>query len=188
MDLLSVRFLILGQPQNVPGFHQVVAPTITTKGTPAVLYEKDTVPPYARVMLTAAKLPDEQDVNALVNPRFPFNQAALYPDTSSEAADPVVQPLPQSAVRATVSAWTAGRMTVSLAGADSRAGHLVVSENWYPDWHATVDGKAAVVRRADHSLLSVDVPRQRSRSSCGSIRRRTRAANWSARWRFSSRS
>jgi uncharacterized membrane protein YfhO len=34
----------------------------------------------------------------------------------------------------------------------------VVSENWYPDWRATVDGHSAVVRRADHSLLSVDVP------------------------------
>jgi uncharacterized membrane protein YfhO len=34
----------------------------------------------------------------------------------------------------------------------------VVSENWYPDWHATVDGKSAAVRRADHSLLSVDLP------------------------------
>ena len=49
-------------------------------------------------------------------------------------------------------------MTVSLDGSDDAAGHLVVSENWYPDWHATVDGKVATVRRADHSLLSVDLP------------------------------
>jgi uncharacterized membrane protein YfhO len=49
-------------------------------------------------------------------------------------------------------------MTVNLAGEDARKGHLLISENWYPDWHATVDGRPALVHRADHSLLSVDVP------------------------------
>jgi uncharacterized membrane protein YfhO len=49
-------------------------------------------------------------------------------------------------------------MTVSLAGSDTRGGHLVVSKNWYPDWHATVDDKSATARRANHSLLSVDLP------------------------------
>ena len=49
-------------------------------------------------------------------------------------------------------------MTIALDGRDARAGHLLVAENWYPDWHATVDGREATVRRADHTLLSVDVP------------------------------
>jgi uncharacterized membrane protein YfhO len=49
-------------------------------------------------------------------------------------------------------------MKIQLTGADATAGHLLVSENWYPDWHATVDGKDATVRRADHSLISVDLP------------------------------
>jgi Bacterial membrane protein YfhO len=158
MELLSVRFLIVGQPADVPGFHQVVPPTTTATGRPAVLYEKDSVPAYARVMLTAAKLPEDQDVSALVDPRFPFDKVAIYPDTSTAAADSIAQPFPASAVRASVSAWSPGRMAVSLSGADPRGGHLVVSENWYPDWHATVDGRSAAVRRADHSLLSVDVP------------------------------
>jgi hypothetical protein len=158
LELMSVRFLILGRTADVPGFHQVVAPTTTAVGNPAVLYEKDSTPAYARLMLTAAKLPEGQDVSVLVDPRFPMSRVALYPDTSSEGADPIVQPFPSSAVQATVSKWMPGRMSVSLAGADARAGHLVVSENWYPDWRATVDGHSAVVRRADHSLLSVDVP------------------------------
>ena len=36
--------------------------------------------------------------------------------------------------------------------------YVLVSENWYPDWNATVDGVAASVFRADMSLLSVPVP------------------------------
>jgi hypothetical protein len=158
LELLSVRFLILGQAATVPGFHQVVGPTTTAIGHPALLFEKDSAPAYARVILTAAKLPGDQDVDALVDPRFVVDRVALYPDTSSEAADPIVQPFPASAVRASVSKWSPGRMTVALSGADTRAGHLVVSENWYPDWHATIDGKSAIARRADHSLLGIDVP------------------------------
>ena len=33
-----------------------------------------------------------------------------------------------------------------------------MSENWYPDWHATVDGKPAQVVRAQFSLMAVPVP------------------------------
>jgi uncharacterized membrane protein YfhO len=33
-----------------------------------------------------------------------------------------------------------------------------VSENWYPDWHATVDGQPTVVVRAQFSLMAVPVP------------------------------
>jgi hypothetical protein len=158
LDLLSVRFLILGQSMSVPGFHEVVAPTTTAVGNPAVLYEKDSIPDYARVMLSAAKVPEDQEMGALVNPRFPFDRVALYADTSTETADSIVQPVPKSAMRASVSTWAPGRMTVSLSGADARPGHLVIAENWYPDWHATVDGKTAIVRRVDHALLGVDVP------------------------------
>ena len=36
--------------------------------------------------------------------------------------------------------------------------YVLVSENWYPDWHATVDGESAPTFRADMTLLSVPVP------------------------------
>lgn len=49
-------------------------------------------------------------------------------------------------------------MHISLSGAEAATSQLLVSENWYPDWHAEVDGKPGIVRRADHTLISVDVP------------------------------
>jgi uncharacterized membrane protein YfhO len=36
--------------------------------------------------------------------------------------------------------------------------YLFISENYYPDWHATVDGKRAEVVRAQYSLMAVPVP------------------------------
>lgn len=35
---------------------------------------------------------------------------------------------------------------------------LVVADNWYPGWHATVDGEEAQVLRAYHALRAVPVP------------------------------
>ena len=158
LDLLAIRYLILAQPQNVPGFHQVVGPTTTAIGNPAVLLERDSVVAYARVALTAAKIADSSEIPLLLDSRFPLGDLALFSDTSSVHQDALVRPLPQSQVHARVASWAPGSMTISLDGRDARPGHLIVAENWYPDWHATVDGREATVRRADHTLLSVDLP------------------------------
>jgi hypothetical protein len=157
-DLLAIRFLILDKAQALPGFHQVVGPTQTAFGTTAVLYERDTAPNYARVILAAAKLPEDQVVPTVIDSRFPVSGALLLPDTSTAQVAPAKQPFPMSQATASVTAWAPGKMTVSIAGADATAGHLLISENWYPDWHATVDGKPGVVRRADQTLISVDLP------------------------------
>jgi hypothetical protein len=158
LDLLAIRYLILPQPQQIPGFHEVVPPTKTVMGTPAILYERDTTPRWARVLPSSAKLADAQVVPTIVNPRFPASRVALFSDTSNVASPQAAPPFAPSNVSATVQTWKPGAMTIALQGSDAAPGHLLISENWYPDWHAEVDGKPGVVRRADHSLLSVDLP------------------------------
>jgi uncharacterized membrane protein YfhO len=49
-------------------------------------------------------------------------------------------------------------MRLTLAGSAAAPTYLVVVENWYPDWHATVDGRTVPVHRADYALLSVVLP------------------------------
>jgi uncharacterized membrane protein YfhO len=49
-------------------------------------------------------------------------------------------------------------MRIALSGADTRPSYLLVSETWYPDWHAAVDGKPAAVHRGNHAFLSVVLP------------------------------
>jgi hypothetical protein len=135
-----------------------VPATTTSYGSPGLLYERDSIPPYARVIVAAAKAPEAAQVPLLIDERFPVETVVLFADTSSARADSIVQPIPKSAVVANVANWKPGAMTVTLSGSDAKEGHLLVSENWYPDWHAEIDGKPGIVRRADHSLLSVDLP------------------------------
>lgn len=159
LDLLAIRFLILSEPQEVPGYRQVIGPTSTAFGTTAVLYERDTLPAYARVLPAAAKVPDARAVATLVDPRYPVNGVALLPDTSTASVTPASPPFAKSSIQATVTDWQPGAMTITLQGPDSAAGHLLVSENWYPDWHAEVDGQVGTVRRMNHALLGVDLPK-----------------------------
>jgi hypothetical protein len=160
MDLLGVRFLLLPEAQAVPGFHQVLGPVTTTPGSPAILLERDTVPAYARVVPGAAKLAEDQIVPTMVDQRFPYDRIALYGDTTSVSPEKILPgQLPEpAAIAATVADWAPGRMRVTLAGSAAAPTYLVIGENWYPDWHATVDGKAVPVHRADYALLSVVLP------------------------------
>jgi hypothetical protein len=116
------------------------------------------VPAYARVVATAVKLPEGQVVPTILDPRFPTGEIVLYPDTASVSPGPLVRPFPVSAVKAEVTDWEPGKMRIALTGTDQRPSYLIVSENWYPDWTATVDGKHAPLLRADHALLSVVIP------------------------------
>ncbi len=158
LDLLSIRFLISPAPQPIPGYHVVVGPITTTFGTPGVLYERDSIPAYARVAAVAAKLPEAQVPPTLADLRFPVRQVALLPDTSTSSSPVATPPFPVSQVTADVTDWQPGAMTIQLRGAETTTSQLIVSENWYPDWRAEIDGKPGVVRRTDHSLLGVDLP------------------------------
>lgn len=158
LDLLAVRYLILPEPQPVPGFHEVVSKITTTFGTPAVLYERDSVPAYARVVPASAKLAETQVVPTVTDPRFPVSNVAVFDDTATVTSPAAAQPFAEPKATASVISWQPGAMEIAVTGAESTPSHLVVSENWYKDWTATVDGKPGVVRRADHALLSVDLP------------------------------
>jgi hypothetical protein len=158
LDLLALRFVILPGDAANPGWHRIVGSTTDAFGNPAALYERDTTPRYARVLASAAKVKDDEAVSVLVNPRFPVSLVALFSDTASVEPAVLEQPLPLSPVTATVTDWAPGSMLIALHGESARPSYLLVSENWYPDWTARVDGMPASVHRADHSLIGLVIP------------------------------
>ena len=158
LQLFAVRFVTLAKPLAIPGFHQVLGPVATTPGRQAVLYEADTVPPYARLMSGAVKVPEAQVAGVVLDPRFPVLSVAVYGDSAPVTPDSLGEvPAPATATTRVI-AWEPGKVRIAIEGADQRSLYLVLGENWYKDWRATVDGAAVPVLRAQHTLLSVLVP------------------------------
>ncbi len=158
-DLLATRFLLLPDTQSVPGFHRIMEPTPTAHGSVGVLYERDTAPPYVRVLPAAAKLPEDQLVPTVIDPRFPVNGVVVFPESASVTPAQIRAGGPDTtSVRAKLTEWKPGSMRVALTGSDKATRYLLVSETWFKDWHATVDGRPAPVLRGDHALITVALP------------------------------
>jgi hypothetical protein len=158
-DLLGVRYLILPDSQAVPGFHAVSGRTPTRHGAGGILFRRDSAARYVRVVASAAKLPEEQVVSTVTDPRFPLNDVVLFPDTATVSPDPIRAGVPDTtAVRARLTEWKPGSMRIALEGRDPRPRYLLVAESWYKDWHAKVDGTTAPVHRGDHALIAVVIP------------------------------
>jgi hypothetical protein len=159
LDLLAVRFLLLPAEQPVPGYRRILGPAPTTPGGSGVLFERDSATRYVRFVPSAVKVPAEQVVATVADPRFPVNAIALFPDSAAVEAVPAGQPLPApSAVQPALAEWAPGRMRVTFERGAPGVGFLVVGETWYPDWRAEVDGRRSEVLRANHALIGVRLP------------------------------
>ena len=81
-------------------------------------------------------------------------------DTSSKVrASTGVQTLPAPlSVTTSVSHYEPGNVQIDLSAPAPDGASLVVSENYYPGWKATVDGKAAQIGRADFAFIGVELP------------------------------
>ena len=156
-DLLAVRYVILPDTQAVPGYHKVLGPVTTGAGMSAYLYEADTAPPYLRVVPAAAKVDSGAVVPTLIDPRLDFSRLVLFDQTEAINPLPVTAMPDRSPSRATFMHWSAGRMAIALDPAPPQDSYLLIAENWYPDWHATVDGQPATTWRSDQTFLTVPV-------------------------------
>ena len=159
-DLFAVRWVMVPADaqglDSIPGFTRVLRDAATPTGA-AGLFERKTPAPYARVVPAAANLDSAQVVATLVDPRMGFDRVVLL-DARDSFPVPTLTALPAaSTARATLTRWEPGRMSIALDPAPLTASYLLVAENWYPDWHATVDGAPARVLRGDWTLITVPV-------------------------------
>jgi len=160
-DLFAVRWVIVPAAaqglDSLPGFARVLRDVPTATGG-AHLFERTAPAPYARIVSAAANLDSAQVVGTLVDPRMAIDRVVLLDARDSFPAPPVTALPPASPARATVTRWEPGRMSIALDPAPPAASYALVAENWYPDWHATVDGAPARVLRGDWTLITVPVP------------------------------
>ena len=156
--LLAVRYVVLPESTSLPGYHQVLGPVTTASDRAAYLYEADTVPPYARVVPAAVKGDTNEIIATLIDPRLDYGRLVLFDRTQSVNPLPVSEMPPPSPTRAIVTQWAPGRIAITLDPVPPANSYVLIAENWYSDWHASVDGKSTPVLRGDHTLLTVPVP------------------------------
>jgi hypothetical protein len=155
-NLLAVRFFLFSDSVTIPGYHRVAGPTATAAGSRGYLYEADHTPPYARVVPAAIKADSAAIVPTIQDPRFDADRIVLLPNDAPVTPAPLTALPAPSPSRATVQ-WQPERMAITLDPAPTTPSYVLVSENWYTDWHATVDGAPAPVLRGDNSLITVPV-------------------------------
>ncbi len=157
--LLGVRFVITADTTTLPGYRRVLGPVETGAGGRAYLYEADTPAPYARVVPEAMKIEEEQIPPTLADPRLPgFDRVVFLPQDAPGDPLSLAEWPPPSPARASFVSWRPGAMTIELDPAPPAASYVLVSENWYVDWRARVDGAPAQVLRGNYSLITVPVP------------------------------
>jgi uncharacterized membrane protein YfhO len=65
---------------------------------------------------------------------------------------------PALPVTTNVRSYEPGKVTIDLSAPAPDSTSLMVSENYYPGWTATVDGKPAHLGRADYTLIGIELP------------------------------
>jgi hypothetical protein len=106
--------------------------------------------PRARLVGAATVRSDEEAVAYMLSDAFdPAREAVL--------AEPSPIELDGAEPSGTVTWRTRTPNELVLSVSTERPALLVVADNWFPAWHATVDGEEAPVLRAYHTLRAVPV-------------------------------
>ncbi len=158
-NLLAARYAVFSDSVHLPGYHLVLGPVTTGMGRTGFLYEADTAPPYARVVPAAVKGDTGEVIPTLIDPRLDYNLLVIFDRFESVNPLPLADqhmPAP-SPSHATFTHWSPGRMSIQLDPPPPAPSYLLVAENWYPDWRATVDGQDAQTLRGDQTFLTVPV-------------------------------
>ncbi|HUF64445.1 MAG TPA: hypothetical protein VMM17_00565 [Gemmatimonadaceae bacterium] len=159
-ELTNTRYLLSNiDSLPIPGATRVAGPTTTGRGSRVSLFDLPGDQPYAWVTPLIVKAPDESVLGTVLDPRFNPATAALFDTSAAVRAVENVQSLPAPLdIAVSVTSFTPGAVALELGAPPPEGSALVVSENYYPGWRATVDGVPAVLGRAQFSFIGVELP------------------------------
>ena len=146
--LLNLRYLIV--PGELQGGPEPVLQTQSGGRVYESLYELPALP-RARLVADATVVPDERAVETILSPGLDPARTAVL------ARDPGVE-LPGGEATGSVAWLERGLNRQRLRVSSETPALLVVADNWFPSWRATVSGEEAPVLRAYHTLRAVPVP------------------------------
>jgi hypothetical protein len=155
LGLLNVKYVL----SSVPLSADVLA-SLRRVGEDGGLniYENLEVLPRAFVVHRARVHSDPGDaVATMLDTGFALDQEVVIERAAPPWFDQQADPPPASASKARISDYGAVRVGVEVEAAAN--GFLFLSDTYYPDWQAYVDGARTDIYRADHSFRAVPVTR-----------------------------
>ena len=137
---------------------KVLGPVRNAAGSTVYLYRLPGDNRAAWVASAMVKGSDDQALATVLDARFDPERAAIV-DTAAavQVVTPTTAPSP-SGVKPSVTAYAPGRINIQLDKPVSAGAALVVSENFFPGWRATINGQDAPVVRANFNLIGVVLP------------------------------
>ncbi|MBM4183849.1 MAG: YfhO family protein [Gemmatimonadetes bacterium] len=151
--LLNVKYILWPDAQfgqSISGM-PVVSRTALQNGTPYETVLADAGLPRARLVGGATVKSDAEAVPYMLSDAFDPEREVVLAEPSPIALD-------GGPPSGTVSWTSRSPNELTLSVTTERAALLVVADNWFPAWRATVDGEEAPVLRAYHTLRAVPVP------------------------------
>ena len=152
--LLNVRYLLWPEYQAGGAFgppEQVVAQSRLQSGQPYETLYVEADLPRARLVGGATVRPDEEAVGYMLSEAFDPEREVVLPE-------PPPMELDGAPAEGSVQWLERTPNELRLSVNSERPALLVIADNWFPAWRATVDGAEAPVLRAYHSLRAVPVP------------------------------
>lgn len=155
-DLYAVRYVV-ARTTGLVGYRTVLSNVETSTGVEAVLLEREEPTQYARLVPAAAKVVREEAVQTLLRRQFPVDRVVIL-DQDAAVDTPPLEALPEPLnVAVEVEDWAPGQMRLRITPGAPQNAYVLVGENYYPNWHATVDGEPAPLLRGDVALMAVPV-------------------------------
>lgn len=142
-----------------PPFTRIAGPVRDVAGSMVYAYKLPQPNPAAWVAAAIVKAPQDQALGAVLDSSFNPATIAVVDTSAKDFPSVQLQALPAPASNAaTVKSFAAGAIDVTLDQPATTGQALVVSENYFPGWHATVDGKAAPLALTNYNLIGVALP------------------------------
>ena len=156
--LANVRYLYTNAQVDQPGLTKLLGPVKSAAGSTVYLYRLPGDNPPAWVAPAMVKAGDDATLGTVLDPRFDPLRVAIIDSSATVPAQSLTTLPERLATTANVTRYDAGHIAAQLTAPPPAGSVLVVSENYYPGWRATVDGKPVPVVRADYNLIGVPLP------------------------------
>jgi hypothetical protein len=157
--LLNTQYLLTDVDSiPIPGLQRIAGPVKNVAGSTEYLYRLPGENPYAWVAPAIVRAGDAPVLNTVLDPRFEASRVALVDSAAPITGTQITEMPPATGIAVHTASYAPGRVSLALASPAPSGSALVVSENYYPGWTATVDGKSAPVVRTDFVLMGVPLP------------------------------